>query len=516
MGKLTGIVTYCQNGVPIKGAVITVSDGHGSATIADGSYSINLPPGDYTVSASDPFANCATSASQGVTISNGGTTTANFCLNGTPLINFLSASFDDSPGNNNGFINRDECFKVNATLENDGCAAESGISAVLSTSTAGVVVDQPFSTYPNLGINASGGNATPYRAHTTPAFVCGTPIDFTLTETSAIGGVRVFGFSFPTCGGGADQSFSGVLDDTDSVATAGRLGRNAVASVCGTAKGCPGSFDANPRFFDTFTFSNPAAVPVCLTVTLDQSTCGNALLAAGYLDSFSGANLCLNYLGDAGGSANISSFAVDVPGGHNLVLSIQQTTVGTFCPGGYSGTISGFLDDSDAGAGHLEALSPANVWLGLKNSDDVGTYFDLKAEVYRNGSLVGSGESDGLRGGSSGFNNAVLRTVDLALSSPGTDPACSGDTLSIKLSVRISEIVKGHRSGTARLWFNDGQANSRFDATIGGSNINLYLLDGFVLGTSPGAGPKKTLDVTVDKLKNGNDFMPFGTWIKTF
>ena len=80
---------------------------------------------------------------------------------------------------------------------------ETGISAVLSTSTPDVVVDQPISAYPNLAINASGGNLTPYAAHTTSSFVCGTPIDFTLTETSAIGGTRVFHFSFPTCGGGA-------------------------------------------------------------------------------------------------------------------------------------------------------------------------------------------------------------------------------------------------------------------------------------------------------------------------
>ena len=464
MGRLTGNVTYCQNGQPIKGAVITVSDGHGSATIADGSYSVNLPPGNYTVTATDPFANCATSASQNITISNGGISTANFCLTGTPLINFISAAFDDSAGNNNGFINRDECFKVNAVIENDGCFPETGISAVLSTSTAGVVVDQAFSTYPNLAINASGGNATPYRVHTTPAFVCGTPINFTLTETSAIAGVRVFGFSFPTCGGGASQSFNGTLVNTDGVATAGRLGRNAVSSVCGTAKGCPGAFDANPRFFDTFTFNNPAAVSVCLTVTLDQSICGNALLAAGYLDSFNGANLCLNYLGDAGGSANTSSFSVDVPAGHNLVLAIQQSTVGLFCPGGYSGTVTGFLDNSDAGAGHLEALSPAHEWLGLKNSDDVGTNFDLLAEVFRNGALVGSGQVNNVPGGSSGFNNAKDRAITLALTSPGTDPVCAGDTLSIKLSVRVTA-TGGHRSGTARLWYNDaaGQQPLRRD-----------------------------------------------------
>ncbi len=187
----------------------------------------------------------------------------------------------------------------------------------------------------------------------------------------------------------------------------------------------------------------------------------------------------------------------------------------SFCPGGYSGTVTGFLDNSDAGAGHIEALSPAHEWLGLKNSDDVGTNFDLLAEVFRNGALVGSGEVDNVPGGSSGFNNAKDRAITLALTSPGTDPACSGDTLSIKLSVRVTA-VGGHRSGTARLWYNDAAANSRFDVTIGGVNHDLYLLNGFVLGTSPGAGPKLTIDVFSDRAKDGNPWKPFGTWIKTF
>jgi large repetitive protein len=161
----------------------------------------------------------------------------------------------------------------------------------------------------------------------------------------------------------------------------------------------------------------------------------------------------------------------------------------------------------------VEALAPAHAWIGLKNSDDVGTNFDLLAEVFRNGVLIGSGQVNNVSGGSSGFNNAKDRAITLALSSPGTSGACSGDTLSIKLSVRIG--ATGHRSGTARLWYNDSQANSRFGVTIAGVPSDLYLLDGFVLGTSPGAGPKKTIDVFVDR-NGGNPWKPFGTWVKTF
>lgn len=162
----------------------------------------------------------------------------------------------------------------------------------------------------------------------------------------------------------------------------------------------------------------------------------------------------------------------------------------------------------------LTALGPAEAWLGLKNSDDVGTKFDLRADVSRNGVVIGSGQLDGVSGGNSGFNNAVLRTINLALSAPIN--VCPGDTLSLKLSVRIAANVPGHRSGTARLWFNDPAANSQFSTTMGGATTPNFLLNGFSLGSVAGSGPKKTIDTFVDRAVGGNPFKPFGTWSKTF
>lgn len=160
----------------------------------------------------------------------------------------------------------------------------------------------------------------------------------------------------------------------------------------------------------------------------------------------------------------------------------------------------------------LTVLAPANVWIGLKNSDDVGTRFDLLAEVFEGANLVGSGQLNSVPGGSSGFNNANLQTIPLNLSSSAS--FCGGGTLSIKLSVRVAA-DSGHRSGTARLWYNDAQANSNFGATIGDASSSYYLLNAFALGASPGPGPKKTIDVKVDRSQNGNLFKPFGTWTIT-
>jgi len=157
----------------------------------------------------------------------------------------------------------------------------------------------------------------------------------------------------------------------------------------------------------------------------------------------------------------------------------------------------------------LTSLGSASIWLGLKNSDDVGTKFDLLAEVLKNGAVVGSGQLNDVPGGGSGFNNAVQRVINQSLSS--SQSLCPGDSLSVRLSVRVAA-SSGHVSGTARLWFNDSAANSRFTATVSGVTSDYYLRSGFMLATTAGPGPKSTIDVTVNRNQNGNPWKPFGTW----
>ena len=147
----------------------------------------------------------------------------------------------------------------------------------------------------------------------------------------------------------------------------------------------------------------------------------------------------------------------------------------------------------------------------MKNSDDVGIRFDLRAEVYRNGTqLVGSGEASSVAGGSSGFNNARLDAIALTPVAGAT--FASGETLSIKLLVRNACTGSGKNSGAARLWFSDSAANSRFGATLG-SPHTYFLVDGFALASAPGPGPKKTIDVAAGAKCSA--FKSFGTWSVT-
>ena len=164
----------------------------------------------------------------------------------------------------------------------------------------------------------------------------------------------------------------------------------------------------------------------------------------------------------------------------------------------------------------MSDLSPAKVWVGLANSDDVGIKFDLLANVFVNGVPVGTGHLDSVVAGSSGFNNAKLDTIPLALTG-GPVTVTSGNVFSIQVLARNACLGSGHNSGRARLWYN-GQpidtgasrdAGSRFDATIGGTSRDYYLRPAFALDTTAGAA-KATRDVAVGP-KCG-PFVTFGTW----
>ena len=124
----------------------------------------------------------------------------------------------------------------------------------------------------------------------------------------------------------------------------------------------------------------------------------------------------------------------------------------------------------------LTAIGPAKVWIGLKSSDSVGLRVDLQAEVLlKVGSsaetVIARGQLNNQPTGSSGFNNAVLNTIPLTLtSSPVLVP--EGAQLQFRLSARRTCSGAGHASGIVVLWYNGRiddsgsarDAGSRFEA----------------------------------------------------
>ena len=108
-----------------------------------------------------------------------------------PILAYQSHALltDDCPsggaGDANGFLEPGEDATLSVTLQNTGTYQATGVSAVLSTATAGVTVTQDTSTFPDIPAPGTGTSQTAFAVSLDMAFTCGAPIDFTLTITDA-------------------------------------------------------------------------------------------------------------------------------------------------------------------------------------------------------------------------------------------------------------------------------------------------------------------------------------------
>jgi uncharacterized repeat protein (TIGR01451 family) len=96
---------------------------------------------------------------------------------------------NDSATNNNGAIDPGESFLMTVKLTNPWRASTqvaTGVTATLSTSTAGVTIYTDTSTYANIAPSASV-TGTAFKLGVASSMIAGAPIDFTLTTTSSLG-----------------------------------------------------------------------------------------------------------------------------------------------------------------------------------------------------------------------------------------------------------------------------------------------------------------------------------------
>jgi hypothetical protein len=168
----------------------------------------------------------------------------------------------------------------------------------------------------------------------------------------------------------------------------------------------------------------------------------------------------------------------------------------------------------------LTSVGPAKVWIGLKNSDDVGLRLDLQAELLVDNTVVASGTLNNVSAGGSGFNNAVLQSVSMSLASGPVDiPA--GAEVAMRMSARRTCVAGGHNSGTARAWFNGlpidsgamRDAGGRLQATVSGVPWLVFLRNGFDLALLPGIS-RQSVDASVNSgaACPARPFVLFGTW----
>ncbi len=125
--------------------------------------------------------------------------------------------------------------------------------------------------------------------------------------------------------------------------------------------------------------------------------------------------------------------------------------------------------DSPPSEGTLTDLGNLTVWLGLKNSDDIGTRFDLRAEIYRDNELVTSGQTHCITG--IVRNPANAKEVVVPFDAFAPEEFDGNEDLSVKILTRIGTnpddtFCGGHSNATGlRLYFDSVSRPSMFNAT---------------------------------------------------
>ena len=358
-GTVTGTITSSETSAPVPGVTVSLSNGYAGAADENGLYTILVPAGTYTATAADANRNCTASSPPSAVVSppGGGMVTQNFTVTGASKLEANGFTIDDSLGNNNQIVNRAECVKLNLGVKNNGCATESAISATLTTSTPGVTVVDGNSTYPDMVIDASGTNVTPFKISVSDTFGCGTEIALSLNLTYA-GGSKSIPFTIPTCAGGPNQTIPTSQLTADDPTQADRIGRDGRPSPCG-GKASPGGGFPGMHRYETYTFTNTAGAPRCYTVTINAQLGGPGdIESVAYDQVYDPANIDTNYLGDSGISGlgttvAQASYSFTVPAGHNFVIVVNGTGDNFSSP--FSGTVSGFIDNT-AGPGDCATI----------------------------------------------------------------------------------------------------------------------------------------------------------------
>jgi parallel beta-helix repeat protein len=181
-----------------------------------------------------------------------------------------------------------------------------------------------------------------------------------------------------------------------------------------------------------------------------------------------------------------------------------------------SNTLSGgYWFDHESGHSLCISDATASLWLNLANTDDVGTYFDVKVELLKGGNVVGSGILCCLK-------PARVSKTPVSIHLVVTDPAylASGETFSLKVSVRIgaepSCAGKGHKDGTLQLQYDSKTRKSNVYADFGAGDTatgTYYLHQGNVMDTNaPTLKKVSTINRHPDRTKSGNPWIELGTW----
>ncbi len=174
-GTLQGQITICGSGLPLAGALVSTGV-YQAITDAGGNYSFSLPPGDYAITITK--AGYAPGGGP-ATITDGGTTILNDCLDGIPVVSGAGASLSaEGCLPVNGAPDPGETVTFSICLQNTGGGSTSDLVATLQP-TGGVT--SPSGPQDYGAVAALGGMVCRDFTFTVdPATLCGATVTATL------------------------------------------------------------------------------------------------------------------------------------------------------------------------------------------------------------------------------------------------------------------------------------------------------------------------------------------------
>ncbi|MBX2934320.1 MAG: proprotein convertase P-domain-containing protein [Ferruginibacter sp.] len=174
-----------------------------------------------------------------------------------------------------------------------------------------------------IGLAASGtGNIPAFTATN----ATNAPITGTVTVTPSISTIVV----------------TGALDAADATLSS-RIFRDGIASTCAAPKAYPGGFGTGPYYYETHTYVNNSATPVCVTVSISSTTSNQAHVVV-YNGSFDPSNQAANYIADNGSSTTgpAVSFSFTAPANATIVFVVEEPQPSQVCPS-FTMTIDGLV-----------------------------------------------------------------------------------------------------------------------------------------------------------------------------
>jgi len=309
--------------------------------------------------------------------------------NGANLINALVWMATNKPcliiagsvvsgGHVNGVVDYDDCVQLYLPVGNLGGGTATVVNAALTTSTPGVTITQPSSTYSNIAFGAIVTNNTPFQISTSPSFVCGTPIPLSLV-LSYTGGSVTNTITMPTC-----QCSTIQTNDSLSGASATQnywLWPSGTNSTCSLPKSCPiYEVGYTPVAYNAYSYTNSSSSAVCVSVTIttlcgDEGNFKESIFSAAYLGSYNPGNLCANYLADMGGVQDSFTgpgtffYSFTVPAHTNFVVVVDGTYPDYYCSG-YTLTVAGLLCPVDGG-GACGGSTPFQITSIVKSNNNI-------------------------------------------------------------------------------------------------------------------------------------------------